>query len=126
MAKFEMNADIEAVIRANVESAIAEGLKKDPKELINVIVKEALTQKTTNYSNETVFGKAVKNMITEVAKEQFKEWLEEHKELIKVALSKRLKQEKQAFIDTVANNIVKGLGDSFYVDCHMKIQTSDD
>ena len=106
---------ISDVVRANMVKAL--GNKKD---FLDAIVKSALEAKKDRYSDTTIYQDELASMIRVVAKETFKEWLDEQKAKIKTAIVKRLTKEKEPFIDGIADNIIEGLTKAFYVTITLK------
>jgi CRISPR/Cas system CMR subunit Cmr6 (Cas7 group RAMP superfamily) len=74
-------------------------------------------------SRQTLLQQMAEQMIREVAKDIYAEWLQEKKETIKKAVLKNLKNEN-TLVESIAEKLVKGLGASFYVDVRMNIDQS--
>jgi hypothetical protein len=114
--------DVCRIIDSHVRKAIMEALGKDPESLIKAVVDSAMSAKSSSFSNKTLFIEASEQMIRDAAREVFKEWLSDKKVLIQNAISKRLKEENSAFIETIADKMVAGLASSFYVSCTLKCE----
>lgn len=113
--------NMERLIDAHIQAALTEALSRDPEQLIEKVVTQALSQKKDSYSKQTLFGESVNKMIREAAREALKEWLEANKSLIKKAIDKRLKQSPQKFINSISDKIVEGLGKSFHISATLKV-----
>ena len=118
----ELNVKLDNnIVETYIRKAIAEALSKDPSELVKIVVDEAMNAKSNSYSRKSLFQESVENMIRNTAKEYFKEWLNQHKILIKDAIDKRLSKEKSDFVESIANQIINGLSKSFYVTANLRI-----
>lgn len=114
--------NMERLIDAHIQAAVAESLSHDPEKLIEKVVTQAMSQKEASWSKETLFGANVNRMIRDAAEEALKEWLEANKILLKKAIEKRLKQSPQKFINSVTDQIVEGLGKSFDVSATLRFE----
>lgn len=99
---------IEDTIRMELIRNIDEKTKEN---LIESVVKHAMTQKKDNYSSsKTYFQEAVNEMIENEAKKIFKEWIESNRRDIAVAMKSYLNDNKQAaltkFCENLADNIM--------------------
>ena len=103
------------VIRSHMVKAL--GNKKD---FLDAIVKSALEAKKDRYSNTTIYQDELAKMIREVASKTFKEWLDTQKEKIRIALIKRLTEDKEDFINTVCDKILDAMSTSMYINISMK------
>ena len=112
---------VEKAVTGSIEAAIAKALTEDPTALVEKVCEMALSIPDSSYTKESVFAKAVQEMIRTAAKETFAEWLEEHKEMIRTAVRARLDKQAGGFLDTVAERLTSGLAKSFYVSCHLTI-----
>ena len=125
MANPQMNMSVEVpqeMVRAHIQKAVAEALGADPSALVQTVVDVAMRAKERSYGSETIFGEAVNKMIRDAAKGVFAEWLETQKDTIRQALLKRLATQGSAFVEQVADQLIKGLSESFYVSVHLKIE----
>lgn len=78
------------------------------------IVTQAMSEKARDsygYANrdQTVFQKAVADMINEEAKRIFGEWLEQHRTMIRDAMVKELTRSKAALVKKIAEQMANGL-----------------
>jgi hypothetical protein len=117
-----VSEQVKKSVETTVRVQIAEALSANPEALVRAVVDEAMSEKQNSYSRQTKFHYAVSEMIRQAAKEEFKVWLDEHKALIRKAIQKRMKEEGSAFINTVADKIVEGVGSSFYVNARLKVE----
>jgi len=114
--------EVKEAIDAQVKTIIAKALKRNGRELIETVVAHALSEKKNSYDRETVFGAAVNQMIRTAAKESMDEWIAEQKHAIRAAVTNRLKKEKRGFVEAVADKIITGLAENFYVSCNLKVE----
>lgn len=125
MAQAEVKVDVSEIVKARIEVALAEALSQDPTKLVEAVVKTALSQKKDSWSSETLLQATIKTMIQEAAHDAFKKWVEENKPKIENAVKKRLAKENDDFISTLAEKLVTGMAQSFYVDCRLNIPSQD-
>ncbi len=98
---------IEDTIRAEMVRQIG-GENKD--RLIEAVVRTAMTQKEDNYSSTpTYFQQHVNEMIEGIAKEIFKEWIEQNRAAISKALLAFLNANKQKRLTEFAENLAKNI-----------------
>lgn len=99
---------IEDTIRAEmVRSMSANGTTE---KWIQAIVREAMEKKKDNYSyNKTLFQEAVSKMIIDEATNIFKEWLDENREQIGIALRKYLTDNKQSALTKMCESLAENI-----------------
>lgn len=114
--------EIAGFVDTQIRLAMMEALGKDPEKLIQAIVRESLGIKKNMYDSQTIFQTSIAEMISNAAREVFREWLETKKQVVRDAIIKRLKNEESVFFDTLADNIIKGLANSFYVTATLKVK----
>lgn len=114
---------VAAEVNDHIRSAVAGALSKEPGALVQAVVTAAMSEKD-GYSarGETVFQKAVNEMIRKAAKEEFGAWLDENRDKIRAAIRKRMKASGGPFIDTVADKLVEGMASGFYVSVQLKVE----
>ena len=61
-------------------------------------------------------------MIREAWQEEMKAHIERLKPQIKKALANRIREEGGSFVNTVADKIVEGIGEGFYVNIRLKVE----
>ena len=103
-----------------VKAQVIESLSKT-EGIIEKTVSALLNAKADTYSRQTLLQQMAEQMIREVAKDIYAEWLNEKKGEIKKAVVSNLKNES-TLVDTIAEKLVKGLGASFYVDVRMNVE----
>lgn len=80
-------------------------------ELMEGIVKAALSAKENNYSHEpTIFLKKVQEMIRTEAQNAFRDWVEENRPAIRQALLEALNRDRKQRIAEIVDTIVNSLG----------------
>lgn len=109
-----------SIIDTHVRAAIAEALSKDPDALVRAVVDEAMSKKADSYGRETIFQKAVRDMIQDTAKHAFAEWLKTKSDVIQAAIEERLNKQGEGFLEDVADRLVKGMAEGFHVSVHLK------
>ncbi len=102
----------EQMVTNLVQAEIVNALGQQEK-LIAGVVQSALAQKAERCSNQTIFEKQVCEMIRDVAKECWEEWLVENRERIKVALVAELNKGKSKKLKEFVDKLIDGLG-GFY------------
>jgi hypothetical protein len=96
------------IIDAQVKAAIAIALNKDPAVLVRAVVDAAMSAKKNSYDRETIWQEQVNEMIREVAREQFKEWLVEQRPCVSKMIRDKLGKSSKELIDKVAAKMVDG------------------
>uniref|UniRef100_A0A6M3LYY9 Uncharacterized protein n=1 Tax=viral metagenome TaxID=1070528 RepID=A0A6M3LYY9_9ZZZZ len=79
-------------------------------EMVEAVIKNAMEATTDRYSKETVFQKAVQDMIIKEARGIFEEWLETHRAAIRDAFLKYLNTNKQKRLAEFAEHLAAGIG----------------
>jgi len=108
------------IIDTQVRLAVAEALGKDPRALIEAVVKVAVGAKVNSYDRETIFQRAVGEMIQGVAKEVFGEWIAENREAVKAAVVKQMRL-KSGLAESIAQRVAEGFAKSLYVSVSLTI-----
>lgn len=111
---------VSKIISKEVKKKIAVALADKPG-LIEKVVNEMLSYRANSY-DPPLWNAMLQKMVSAVAKIVFKDWVESQEDKIKLAIEKRLKKEPQAFVDKIANQIVDGLAENFYVSCNLKLE----
>lgn len=109
------------IIDAHVKAAVASVLNKDPEALVRAVVDAAMNERDRNsYSSDpTIWGKQVNQMIREVAKATFNEWLDEQKPVIaKMVRAKLTERNGKKTIDDIVEKLTAALG-RFQVSVHL-------
>lgn len=114
--------DVKKAVDTQLRVSMMEALGKNPDALIKSIVNEALSVKKNSYDNKTVFQTSIDECIRDAGKEVFKAWVETKKQVIKDAIVARLNKEEGQFIETIADKLVNGMADSFYVSVYLKTE----
>lgn len=96
------------IIDAQVKAAIAIALNKDPAVLVRAVVDAAMGAKKNSYDRETIWQEQVNEMIREVAREQFKEWLVEQRPAVSKMIREKLGKSSKELVDKVAAKMVDG------------------
>lgn len=117
--------ELHRLLDVKIKASIMEALGKDPDKVIETVVTQALSEKKDSYSSETKFQSAINEMIREVAKVTFSEWIESKKDVIRKAILKRINREESQFFESLADQLVNGLAQSFYVTCRLKVEDQD-
>lgn len=109
------------IIDAHVKAAIAAALSKDPGELVRAVVDMAMRKPSErNYGRTTVWEDRVTDMIHEVAKGVFDQWLEELKPTIAKEVRQRLAGKNgRATIDGIVEQLTSSL-ERFQVSVYLK------
>lgn len=113
--------NMENLINNKIQLAMMEALNDDREQLVERVVSAALMQEVEdrysgrNGKKKTVFGKAIEEMIQASAKDTFQVWLDENQALLRAAIEKRLTKSPQKFINSVADQVMKGFGEAFTV-----------
>ena len=105
---------VQEAVDTEIQARIAEVLNDKPDEMIRQFVGKALAAET-RYGRNTVFGKAVKEMIQKAAREEMSEWLEEKKPVMREVLREKLQEEEDNVLRMVADRIIDGMTDNFHV-----------
>jgi len=102
------NQLIEDTIRAEmVRSMSANGTTE---KWIQAIVREAMEKKKDNYSySKTLFQEAVSKMIVDEATNIFREWLDENRKQVGIALRKYLTDNKQAALTKMCESLAENI-----------------
>ncbi len=116
---------IQKLVTQELRMAVVKALGKDPEAMVKLVVDAAMSAKA-GYGGQTYFEAEVNKMIRDAAREVFRGWLDEHKHLLREALSQRLNRDGGKFIETVADKIIDGLASSFDVSCYLKIEHGHD
>lgn len=100
----------EDLIKDVIMGEIARQFPPDKQRLMfELVVKNALGQQKDRYSNTSFFQDTINTMVREVAKEVFKNWIEQNRKEIESALFNYLNDNKQArlteFCESLAENI---------------------
>ena len=101
------------VIDAQVRAAVATALNKDPEALVRAVVEAAMAAKKNSYDRETIWQEQVNEMIREVAREQFKEWLVEQKPAVSKMIREKLGKSSKDLIDKIAAKMVDGFSNVY-------------
>lgn len=79
-------------------------------QLVEAVIKHAMNEKKDTYnSTPTYFQHAVNEMIRNIAKDIFSEWLEQNRENIKKALLKFLTENKQKMLTDLATQLASNI-----------------
>ena len=106
----------EEIIDAQVRSAVAQALGKNPDVLVRAIVDRAIEKKQDGYSRTTIFQDELDEMIRAVAKESLAEWLEELRPEIRKQVRATLDKRKKEQVAKMADRLLDSLSNaSFYV-----------
>lgn len=117
--------ELQKLIDVKIKASIMEALGKDPDKVIETVVTQALSEKKDSWSRETKFQSAINEMIREVAKDTFSEWIESKKDVVRKAILKRVNKEEGQLFEDLAQQLVEGLSKSFYVSCTLKVENQD-
>jgi hypothetical protein len=112
--------DVTELVRETIAIEVAKALSRDPKVLVEAVVKTALEKKDGNWG-KTVFQEAVDKMIRAAALSAMEEWIGANKAIIKEAVTKRLKRAPETFANEIAEQVVIGLAKNFYVTANLKV-----
>lgn len=96
---------IEDILRAEVVRALG-----GQEQLIEGIVRAAISAKRDNYDRDTIFLKQTQEMIRNVATEALREWVEAHRQQIKDALYKNLSSRDGAPVKKLVESFTENLG----------------
>lgn len=110
----EMVTDL---IRAEMVKALG---SKD--QLVEAVVKAAMTAKKNSYDRDSLFATGVNLAIRQAATETFQAWLQKKKKVIEKAIQRRLSGEGDEFVEKIAKQIVEGLATSFSVRATLTIE----
>jgi hypothetical protein len=103
---------VQQIIDAKVREAVAGALGRDPKYLIDNIVRMALEEKSRDsYGRQTIFAEAVSKMIREEALRGIQEWIEENRPLMRKVIHERIRARK-GFAQKLADNMTDALAKS--------------
>ena len=115
-------ASVKAALDDGIRVAVSEVLGRDPKAVIQEVVKAALGERgngNTYGSRGTLFGQAVDKMIREEAEASVKAWIEERRPEIKALLDTRLRDSDDlptALVDKIVAGLANGFRFSFNVE----------
>ncbi len=96
---------IEDILRAEVVRALG-----SQEQLIEGIVRAAISAKRESYDRDTIFLKQAQEMIRNVATEALREWIEAHRRQIKDALYKNLSSRDGAPVKKLVESFSENLG----------------
>jgi hypothetical protein len=104
---------VQQIIDAKVREAVAGALGRDPKYLIDNIVRMALEEKSRDSygGRQTIFAEAVSKMIREEALRGIQEWIEENRPLMRKVIHERIRARK-GFAQKLADNMTDALAKS--------------
>lgn len=113
------------VIRAQVQSAVAQALAKNPGELIRACVETAMRQPAVDrygqrINDVTVWEQTVNNMIRDLATEEFKAWLAEQAPAIRKAVRAKLEQRRGSYFDKCVDALTEAMSKNFNVSIYVK------
>jgi hypothetical protein len=94
----------EDMIRTVIMGEVAKNLP-NREQMIENVVKYALEQKAERYGDETIFQKAMKEMVNKEAQAAFQAWLDANRQMIKDALLKRMTQDKHRILKEVVEHL---------------------
>ena len=94
----------EDMIRTVIMGEVAKTLP-NREQMIDSVIKYALEEKSDRYGSETVFQKAMKEMVNNEAKAAFQTWLDANRQAIKDALLKRMTQDKHKILKEVVEHL---------------------
>lgn len=120
MMEANVKMDVTELVRETIAVEVAKALSRDPKALVEAIVKTALEKRDGNWG-KTVFQEAVDKMIRAAALSAMEEWIGANKAIIKEAVTKRLKREPETFANEIAEQVIIGLAKNFYVTANLKV-----
>lgn len=118
----------EDTMRAMVQASVAQALTNgQPERFIAALVKDVLSQKAGNASDyrdreKTILNLTIEKMITDVAKEFCREYVESIKPQIREAVEVRLKKRK-AFAGEIADKLVTAISGNIYASISIKVES---
>jgi hypothetical protein len=121
-ANVKVNLDVSEIVNARIRAEVAEALGKDPAALINAVVDAALRVKKNSYDSETVFQKAINEMIAKAAEDAFGVWLKENEAIIEAAILRKMRDKPKLFTAKIVASVIEGLAKSFTVQAYMKME----
>ena len=101
------------------KETVIEALDKSDgnEKLIEAVVKAAMEETGRDRdrygSDRSLFGEQVRVMIRAEAKVVFQEWLDENKQKIRDAMTKRLKKSPQKFVVNIVDSFLGAMGGNF-------------
>lgn len=120
----------EDTMRAMVQASVAQALTNgQPERFIAALVKDVLSQKAGNASDyrdrdKTILNLTIEKMISDVAKEFCREYVESIKPQIREAVEVRLKKRK-AFAGEIADKLVAAISGNIYASISIKVDSQE-
>lgn len=112
---------MQEIIDTHIRAAIVGALGKDPEACARAIVDEALRRRSDkSFSGRSVLSDAVTDLVQTAAKEAIKEWIEENKQLVKAAVTRRMREGD--FAEKIAAQVTDGLASNFHVSASLRIE----
>ena len=97
------------VIDAQVRAAVMVALNKDPEALVRAVVEAAMSQKKDHYSTQTIWMEQLNQMIRDVAKDEFKAWVEAQRPSIAKMIKAKLGDSTKGLVDKLSTKMAEGL-----------------
>lgn len=118
----EIQDAAERIVNIKVKEAVAQVLGKDPRALVEAVVDAAMNQREHSYDRETILEREVNEMIRDAVQAAIQEWLQTHREVVKAAVSTRLRSAEDGLLERIGEAVLEGLQTSFYVDARLSIR----
>lgn len=111
------------IIDAQVRSAVAQALAKDPAALVRTIVEAALNEKDPrSYSNKPIWIDALNKMIRDEAQACIAEWIETQRPAIRKACHEKLGTQGRKIIAGIADQLAEKVKTGFHVSISFRDQ----
>lgn len=118
----EIQDAAERIVNIKVKEAVAQVLGKDPRALVEAVVDAAMNQREHSYDRETILEREVNEMIRDAVQAAIQEWLQTHREVVKAAVSTRLRSAEDGLLERIGEAVLEGLQTNFYVDARLSIR----
>jgi endonuclease III len=114
------NASVEKIVEGQIKAAVLEALVSRRDDVIEHLVKAALSKKADDYSRRTVVEKVIDDAIIGEANAAATEWIAEQRPKIRALVKARLEKGHAELVKSIADQLVAKFSTGFDVTVWLK------